>query len=506
MSDAPATKPSGLVGRFMQIALGRSSPLVAGRLLSAAITFALPLILVRLLSPSSFGSYKQFFLVGQTVLLVGQLGISQSLYYFLPQGEADRGAYVAQTLILLSGIAVAAAAAIYFGGASFGWLLGDGSLVALRAPLALFASGMLIATPLEGGLVSEGRTGGSAISYVLFDGLRALAMALAAKLGSSPMLFWAAAAVAWVRVGTLLFIVWRGVLPVSRPRRSALKKQLAFALPLAASLLLLVAQRYFSQYAVSLRFSAATFALFTVAAFHMPVVDILYTPACDVMMVAISRAATMPGASGSALAHREWSDTVSRLAALLFPATVAALLFGPTILPLLFTQKYAAAVPLFLLATLEIPLWILPADGVCRAAGDTKFLFTYGIFRIALTGGLVLAGIRYFGLSGAILGNVIAEAISRSGMLLRVRYHLKVGAHRGFPERQLFDWAGLAKIAGWAVLWAVPVLVVRRAFAPSRAMVVLSMAIYAGGYLLSQLRGRSALAIAPTVAPTSAQV
>ena len=42
---------------------------------------------------------------------------------------------------------------------------------------------------------------------------------------------------------------------------------------------------------------------------------------------------------------------------------------APTLLPLLFTHKYDGSVPLFMLATLEIPLWILPLDALLRAAG-----------------------------------------------------------------------------------------------------------------------------------------
>src|SRR5947209_20414099 len=89
---------------FAQGILGASGPLVLSRLASMALTFCLPLALVRLLDPAAFGTYKQFFLVGQTLLLVGQIDLTQSLYYFLPRGGAHRGVYVAQVLFLLSGL------------------------------------------------------------------------------------------------------------------------------------------------------------------------------------------------------------------------------------------------------------------------------------------------------------------------------------------------------------------------------------------------------------------
>jgi len=72
-----------------------ASPLVVGRLASMAVTFTLPLALARLLDASAFGTYKQLFLVAQTVLLTCQFGLTQSLYYFLPREKEGRGAYVA---------------------------------------------------------------------------------------------------------------------------------------------------------------------------------------------------------------------------------------------------------------------------------------------------------------------------------------------------------------------------------------------------------------------------
>ena len=44
------------------------------------------------------------------------------------------------------------------------------------------------------------------------------------------------------------------------------------------------------RFAVSASFDPATFALFSVAAFHMQVVDIIYTPTSEVLMVELAQA------------------------------------------------------------------------------------------------------------------------------------------------------------------------------------------------------------------------
>ncbi len=469
----------------------QASPLVVGRLLSAALTFVLPLALARALDPSAFGSYKQLFLVAQTVLLAGQLGLTQSLYYFLPRKGARRGAFLAQALLCLGALAAAIAAGLWLGGAALARHLGDGALGELRVPLALLSAGLLLAAPLEAALTSEGRIGLSAVSYVASDVARASLLLAGAKWGGLPGLAWAAAIYAGLRVGALALAVAGGLLPIAAPAGAALRAQVAYALPLAGSVWLWVAQKQFAQYAVAARFDAATFALFAVAAFHLPVVDIVYAPLGEVLIVRLGRSAD------AAARLREWDDAVEKLASLLWPAAACAWLLGPTLLPLLFTHKYAGAVPLFLLATVEIPLWALPADGVLKACNATRFLFGWFAVRVALTAGAVLGGLAVAGLAGAIAGGITVEAASRAVMLWRACPAL------GVPLRRCLDWPALGRIAAASAAAALPAWLARRmvdGFAGVVAAALVYGAVYLGVRFAVPLRPRAAAA-APSLAP-----
>jgi O-antigen/teichoic acid export membrane protein len=456
--------------------LGAGSPLIVGRLVSAALTFALPLILARLLTPEEFGTYKQFFLVASTVQLTCQLGLTQSLLYFLPRGGKERGAFVAQTFLSLACLGALFGGALWLATPLLGHWLGDGTLASLRAPLALYGGLMLAAASLESAIVAEGRMAKAALTYVLSDGVRAFALVVGAKYGGPAGLFWAAALVAGARVAGLFVIVLSKTVPWARPHAGLFKQQLAYTLPFAGASYLYVAQRYFSQYAVSASFDAATFALFAVASFHMPMVDIVFTPMSDVMIVQVGKAHHAGDARGMRAA---WNDAVQKLAAILFPAAACAWLFGATLLPLLFTHKYDGSVPLFMLATLEIPLWVLPLDALLRAAGATRFLFIYNGVRIAFTAALVIGGIRLFGLPGAIVGGVTAEALARVGMLARGRRFLDVSWSR------LADWSGLGRTAVAAAVACAPAWVVRAWLGHFAGMVgvVAGAAVYGATYL-----------------------
>ena len=458
---------------FLRV-LGAGGPLVGGRLVSAALTFALPLMLARLLTPEEFGTYKQFFLIAQTLQLTGQLGLTQSLYYFLPRGGKERGAYVAQTFASLAALGAGFGLLLWCSTPHLGRWLGDGSLASLRAPLALYGGFMLCAASLEGAIMSEGRIGKTALALLISDGVRAFALVAGAKWGGPAGLFWAATLFAVLRVVGLFLIVGTGTVPWARPRWRLYKQQLAYALPFAGASYLYVAQRYFSQYAVSASFDAATFALFAVASFHMPMVDIVFTPLADVMIVHIGKA--QHEGRGEA-AWGAWNEAVQRLATILFPAAACAWLFGPTILPLLFTHKYDASVPLFLLTTIEIPLWILPLDALFRAAGHTRFLFGFYFVRLILTGALVIFGIHAFGLPGAIVGGIISEAVARVVMLARGRRFLEVS------WAGLLDWGNLLRITAAAAVACVPAFGLRVAVAHGVVGVLAGAVAYGATYL-----------------------
>jgi O-antigen/teichoic acid export membrane protein len=455
---------------------------VLSRVASAALTFGLPLALVRLLDPHAFGTYKQFFLVAQTLLLVGQLGLTQSLYYFLPRGSAERGAYVVQVVLLLGVAGALAGAGIWAGSPLLAHWLSSPDLVGLRMPLALYSGAMLAAAPLESTLVCEGDLRKAAFAYTASDVLRAAAIVVAAAVLGHAWLFWAAAVVALLRVVSLSALLGFRVAPAAKPRWSLLRLQLAYALPFAGSSLVYVLQKYLPQYAVSASFDPATFALFAVASFHLPVIDIVYTPMSEVLMVELGRRDAKRDARG---AVRDWRDSIERLAALLFPATIGCWLIGPLLIPILFTGAYVRAVPLFMLATAEIPLWIFPCDAVLRASGDTRFLFAFNAVRLLVTGVLVVAGIRLLGVPGAILAGIVSEALSCAGLLARARRHLDARL------RDLLDPAALARLAIPALLAAVPALALRWVIVDRVMLLIASVPVYSAAYFAARASRRA---------------
>src|SRR5258708_13165210 len=65
--------------------------LMSGRALGQLAAFFVPIVLARVFDAAEFGTYKRLFLLYGTLYGIAQLGLAESLYYFLPQFPRSAG-------------------------------------------------------------------------------------------------------------------------------------------------------------------------------------------------------------------------------------------------------------------------------------------------------------------------------------------------------------------------------------------------------------------------------
>src|SRR5688500_4104774 len=85
--------------------ISRANRLLAhGPAPGVAIAFAIPLVLARTFDQAEFGTYKQLFLIYATLFGLAQLGMAESLYYFVPRESSKAGRHAANAFTALAGI------------------------------------------------------------------------------------------------------------------------------------------------------------------------------------------------------------------------------------------------------------------------------------------------------------------------------------------------------------------------------------------------------------------
>ncbi len=429
--------------------LRQAGPLMLGRGGATVLGFALPLILTRLLPQAEFGTYKQVWLVVTTAYFMLQLGLSQSLYYFIPRKDGRQQEWLTQASMSLVVLGGACAAILYSSRFVLARQFANPELAGFALPMALITWLMIAAAPLEISLTAEGRVRTAASIIFLSDAVRVPASIVPLLLGMGLRgFFWSYVLHGSVRFGLQCWFFFRR----GRPRLDwrLMREQLAYALPFGAAVLLDIPQRTFHQWAVGWSVDAAAFAIYAQGCFQVPIINLLYAPISDILQVRLAD----PSARDQRL--HLFHDANLRLAVVFLPFTAGMVAAASLFIPALFTHVYDASVPIFQVAILLTPFAALPLDGVLRATGHTRYLFRTFFWRLLVTAACVLAGLKMFGMIGAIAGHAVAESAVRVVMLDRVRRELEAS------WREVLPWRQLSVIAVASLVAAVPALAITR--------------------------------------------
>jgi len=468
----------------MSSTLKPTAILMSGRLVGVVLAFGIPIVLARVLDQASFGTYKQLFLIYATLYGIAQIGMAESLFYFLPSDPARAGRYALNSLLVLAAAGTACGAALWAVRERLAVWFGNPDLAAGLPWIGLYLGMMLASTLLEISQISRKRFAGAAFTYAASDLARtALCLLPALVWRSLEGVLIGGAAFAALRLLTT-GLVLRGEFGADlRPDRGLLRAQLAYAMPFELAVLLEILQQNLHQYAVSLRFDPATFAVYSVGCLQVPLVDLLAGTSCNVMMVRMGEDLQ---AGRREDAGEAWRDTVRKLALLFLPLVGVLLVNARDLIVFLFTARYAGSVPIFMVWTTSFLLMTLPVDGVLRVHADTRFLFLIGATKLAIIGALVSWFLGRFGLLGGVLVSLLALVVGKTLALLRVKRHL------GVPLTGLLPWSTLAAAFASALAAAVPALLVKEALAvPPAVSMILGGLVYLAAYaaLVAGFRG-----------------
>jgi O-antigen/teichoic acid export membrane protein len=447
--------------------------LVTGRSIGFAASFAIAIVLARLFDPAVFGTYKQFFLVFATLYGVLQLGMAESLYYFVPKRPEHTGRYVSNAMATLAIAGGAGTVVLYFARTAIaGWI--NPELAAYIVPLGLFLTFTLTSTVLEIVMVSRRRHMAAAVTYAASDVVRTLLLIVPAlAFVSLQAVVIGATVFAGLRLAATGVLLWREFGRDLRIDPSLWREQLAYALPFALAVGIEVVLINYHQYVVASVVDTATFAVYAVGCLQVPLYDLIVTSSVSVLMV------RMADAPRGRAALAIWHDAICRLAFLIFPLTALLLAGAHPLIVGLFTATYTASVPIFMVWALTMLPAVMAVDAVLRVYAQTRFLLVMNLVRFACVAGLIGASLSAFGLSGAVLVTLLAMTVTKALGAARVAWLLGAGVRDGLPWRRL---AGIAAIAGVSVA---PVLWLQQVVTwPPLATFAAGAGVYAATYAL----------------------
>jgi O-antigen/teichoic acid export membrane protein len=421
--------------------------LVSGRAIGLAASFAIGIVLARLFDPTVFGTYKQFFLVYATLYGVLQLGIAESLYYFVPRQSEHTGRFVGNAIVMLTVAGLAGMGSLYVARTFLaGWL--NPQLAEYVLPLGLFLTFTLASTVLEIVMVSRNKHMAAAVTYAVSDIVRTLLILGPALLFASLRAVLIGATVfAGLRMLATVITLWREFGRDLRIDASLWRQQLAYAVPFALAVGVEVVLLNYHQYVVASRFDAATFAIYAIGCLQLPLFDLIVTSTVNVLMVRM--ADVRPGRAALAL----WHETIDRLAFLIFPLTTLLVVGAHQMIVGLFTTTYAASVPIFILWLLTTLPAVTAVDAVLRVYAQTRFLLVMNLVRFACVAGLIGGFLSAFGLRGAVFVTLVAMTVTKALGVTWIARLMGVGVREALPWRRLATIAAISLASAVPMLW-----------------------------------------------------
>jgi O-antigen/teichoic acid export membrane protein len=453
---------------------GPAFVLVAGRTVGLIATFAIGPLLVRLLSVEEIGTYRTFFLLYATFFGLAQIGMAESLYYFVPRQPQHAGRYGANAALTLTASGLACIGLLWLGRTRIANHFSNQDLPNHLMLLGVFLTLMLVTTVFEILMVSRKRHMSAALTYALSDVARTAFFIVPALLFVSlHAVFAGAVAFAAVRL-TVMLVIMRREFGEVRPDFALWRTQAAYSLPFALAVSVEVILVTYHQYVVGGRFDPATFAVYSTACMAIPLVDLIMTSTTSVMMVKMAE-----DASDRHVVLSLFHETVSRLAFLLMPIGVGLSVLAQPFIVALFTEQFRAGVPIFSVWALTVLPAIIAVDAVLRAYARTRLLLAMNLVRLGFVAAFIGWFLGAFGLVGAVLVTLLATVLAKGLAVVRIARLLEVSVADVLP------WRTLGRIALRAVTAAVPAWAAAEALARVPAVAfVAGVAVYGVTYLV----------------------
>lgn len=310
--------------------------------------FLVPLVNVRTLDVEEYGYYRQFWLLIETLSPLLILGFPRSLQYFMSHSETreEQSAYLTQS-VLLPACAAMLGILVY---AVMAHTLEQGLGSTARAffwRLSLITFCLVSTEFMEILFVSERRPVAQSVYHFTAAGTQAVCVMLASFMTHDVnSIVWTIACFALARfLFGIGYVNTRYGLSLAYVSSRTIKNHLSFAVPLGLAQVALTFVAQTDKFVISRYLGREAFAVYVAGAFQIPLATIVLASIANVTfprMVEYQRIANY-GAMVTL-----WRNAVLKTVVLFFPMFVFLEITARPFITILFTEKYAAAAPVFM--------------------------------------------------------------------------------------------------------------------------------------------------------------
>lgn len=410
--------------------VSRGAVLASARLLNQALMLLSPLLLVRLLDIVDYGRYRQFMAVAMLLTSLSGFALTANLTYLLARTPERASVDITKTAMLMLCVATLSALVVVIG---HRWIVPP-EIEDSWWLLALYVFMFLNLDVVQAYWLAH-RQSLQVMKYTLVVTAWRLAMLLGAAVWfrEVEMIFVTIVCSETLRIlGVYLWLRARGLV-VFRWDSGVLREHLRLVGPLGLGSMLNKAND-FGRVMVGYTLGPVPLAIYTTAAYQVPLVSIVQTSLSDVIFPDMVKRAQRNPVEGLRL----WKRAQMMVAAVIVPAWLLLTYYAEPMIRVAFTEQYASAAPFFQVFMLLMVRQCFQFSTLLRAVEDNGTFATSNAVALAINAALLFALMPRFGLWGPTVGMVVGQYWTGWYMGRRVM------ARYGVPLSEIYQWRKFA--------------------------------------------------------------
>jgi len=435
----------------------------------------MPLVLVRLINKEAYGVYLQFLFIGQFLATILVFTIPSSLYFFFPNSGKKLNQLISQTYFSIFLIAIIFIPLYYFFGFQFSVFFEEGIFGKFYVALGFFIFFITVSTLTEHLFVIEKRS-----DYVIYYNIIFSLTRILSLMGSF-LIFKSIFAMMWALViirglmSIFLFVYLRRNYSISpyfkHWNKSYLVSQVRYTLPLGMASIVNQIGKKIDRFILSVFFSSGDFAIYSIANYKVPIVNLLFPSVSNVIIPQIAKNREEGNIEE---VKRLWHKMIVVLGNITIPTVIYFFLIARPLITFLFTDQYVDAVNVYRIFLLSMLILILRGTTIILSYGYTKFILYIQVFYMIFS---IITGyflIKSFGLYGGAFTFLLLSSLREIALIYKSKQILNLSFSGWMP------WRKLGSVTFYSLIPAPAVIAILFLSFPDWSSLILTFTIYAG--------------------------
>lgn len=365
-------------------------------------------ILARYLTQQDYGTYRQVFLIGGTLLLLFNFGIPHSINFFLPQlSRIKQKSFLFHTFLIQFVLGLLIFFVLIFGSEYIARIF-DNNL--LERPLKLFSLYplfMILSSSYSNIFIGINKVKLSGVLSPILGLIKLTAIILCVLFSSSIDLIIVVNVIfsflQLVIIGTILLKLFKKV--TIKFCLQDIISQLKFATPIGLSSILGVIIVKLDQLMVSSFFTVEEYAKYAIGTLEIPFINLLTISAMAVITPYLVKQFEQNRID---LFMQKWKNSIMKISYIIFPISVFFLFFSNETITMLYTDKYIESAQIFQIYLMKSFVKVTFFGHILVALGKSKQIFFFSLLTLIINVILNLVFIKLFGFIGAAIATVIS--------------------------------------------------------------------------------------------------